>query len=367
MGRAAALAPGPRGRPVLHRDCGARVRRRGAGVLLAATGCTWFLGNFSADLLYLYRGPLVHLLVAYAGVRPRTRVDGFAVAVGYAAAVAAPVWGSDPVSVVLAIALVAVAARGFATATGPARRERLAALQVAVAFARGARAGCARARAVRVPGRALRRRGVALRATAPAGRDGGRPRGRARRDPLGHAARPAGPRARRPEARGRLLVAGRERLPGRRGPPARASGPGVGAIGDARGARGEAVRRARARCRGARRPGARRGGGVSRSPGGVKRRTAGRAAGASSRVGGFAAAAAAWLRTASGARSRGGCAGTGAAARGRGRHPRRPARAADEHLTRARGVSSPSRSTTCTSSRAGCTRASWSRAAFPVR
>jgi hypothetical protein len=114
---------------------GALAWRRGAGVLLAATGCTWFLGNFSADLFYLYRGPLVHLLVAYAGVRPRTRLDALAIAVGYAAAVVAPVWGSDPVSVALSIALVAVVARGFVTATGPARRERLTALQVAVALA----------------------------------------------------------------------------------------------------------------------------------------------------------------------------------------------------------------------------------------
>src|SRR5262245_16686600 len=48
--------------------------RRGAGstgVLLAATGATWFLGNFGDGALYLHRGPLVQLLLAYVGWRPR--------------------------------------------------------------------------------------------------------------------------------------------------------------------------------------------------------------------------------------------------------------------------------------------------------
>jgi signal transduction histidine kinase len=112
-----------------------RLARRGAGTLLVATGVTWFLSNLSADLQYLYRGPLVHLLVAYAGVRPRTRLDSVAVVVAYIAACLAPVWRSDPVSVVLVLALVAVAARGFLTATGPARRERLTALQATAALA----------------------------------------------------------------------------------------------------------------------------------------------------------------------------------------------------------------------------------------
>ena len=48
------------------------IRKR---TLLGATGVCWFLGNFSTDLLYLHRGPLVHLVVAFAGWRARSRLD----------------------------------------------------------------------------------------------------------------------------------------------------------------------------------------------------------------------------------------------------------------------------------------------------
>ena len=87
-------------------------RRHGAGSLLVATGVTWFVGTYSTDLLYLYRGPLVHLLIAYPGARPRSRIDGMAVAAGYVAALATPIWRSDVATLVLAIALVALVGRG---------------------------------------------------------------------------------------------------------------------------------------------------------------------------------------------------------------------------------------------------------------
>ena len=104
-------------------------RRHGAGSLLAATGVTWFLGTYSTDLLYLHRGPLVHLLIAYPGARPRSRIDGVAIAAGYVAALATPIWGNDAATVVLAIVLVALVGRGGAN---PASRERITA-QVAAA------------------------------------------------------------------------------------------------------------------------------------------------------------------------------------------------------------------------------------------
>ena len=109
-------------------------RERAAGGLLGATGVTWFLGNFSAELLYLHRGPLVHLLLAYPGWRPRSRLDLAAIAAGYATAVVAAVWRSDVATIVLAAALVAVAARGYVAASGRARRDRLTALQAAAAL-----------------------------------------------------------------------------------------------------------------------------------------------------------------------------------------------------------------------------------------
>lgn len=106
----------------------------GAGALLAATGVSWFLGNFSADLLYLHRGFLVHLILAYPGWRPRSRLDRVAIALAYAVAIATPVLQSEVATIVFALALVAVAARGYGVAVGAARRERLSALQAAAAL-----------------------------------------------------------------------------------------------------------------------------------------------------------------------------------------------------------------------------------------
>jgi hypothetical protein len=116
-------------------------RHRGPAVMLAATGIAWFLANFADGLLYLHRGPLFHLVVAYAGWRARSRLDLGMVAAGYAAALVTPVWQSDPATVALAAALVAVAARGYAGAAGAARRERLTALVAAVAIAAALLAG----------------------------------------------------------------------------------------------------------------------------------------------------------------------------------------------------------------------------------
>src|SRR6266568_3075367 len=63
------------------------------GPLLAATGFTWFLGNFAqvgfaavawaaAHLVYLHRGPLVQLVLTYPSGRPGSRLVRGAGAVG---------------------------------------------------------------------------------------------------------------------------------------------------------------------------------------------------------------------------------------------------------------------------------------------
>ena len=52
--------------------------RRGdsrSGPLLAATGFSWFFGNFATSALYLYRGPLVHLL-DHLSQRPAVLASG---------------------------------------------------------------------------------------------------------------------------------------------------------------------------------------------------------------------------------------------------------------------------------------------------
>jgi signal transduction histidine kinase len=126
------------------------------GPLMAATGFTWFLGNFAqigvaavawvaAHLVYLHRGPLVQLVLTYPSGRPSSRLARAAVAVGYAAAVVTPVWRSEVATILLATLLLGVGARDHVRAVGRARRMRRAALQ-AVAGLSVVLAGTAAAR-----------------------------------------------------------------------------------------------------------------------------------------------------------------------------------------------------------------------------
>jgi hypothetical protein len=111
-----------------------------AGLLMAATGFTWFVGNFSdvgvaavawvaGHLVYLHRGPLVQLVLTYPSGRPSSRLAQAAVAVGYAAAVITPIWRSEVATILLAALMFGVGARDYVRAVGRARRARRAALQ----------------------------------------------------------------------------------------------------------------------------------------------------------------------------------------------------------------------------------------------
>jgi signal transduction histidine kinase len=108
--------------------------RRGAGVLLAATGFLWFTANLVPDLLQAYRGPLVHLLVTYPGWRPRSRPQIVAVATAYIVAVS-PLWTSDAAGPLLAAAVLGVTIYRWATSHGRARRDCRTAVQAASVFA----------------------------------------------------------------------------------------------------------------------------------------------------------------------------------------------------------------------------------------
>jgi signal transduction histidine kinase len=110
------------------------------GPLMAATGFSWFLVNFSdvgmaalawaaAHLVYLHRGPLVQLVLTYPSGRPSSRLAKAAAAIGYAAAVITPVWGSEAATILLATLLTGVSARDYARSVGRSRRARRAALQ----------------------------------------------------------------------------------------------------------------------------------------------------------------------------------------------------------------------------------------------
>jgi signal transduction histidine kinase len=122
-----------------------RRRESRSGALMAATGFSWFFGNLAhlgvgpidraASLgVYLYLGPLLHLLIAYPSGRLSSRLTRGAVAVGYAAAIVTPVWRSEGGTIVLAALLMAVSARAYFGAVGQYRRARLLALWAATAF-----------------------------------------------------------------------------------------------------------------------------------------------------------------------------------------------------------------------------------------
>lgn len=114
----------------------------GSGALMSATGFSWFLGNFagagnsavawaSAHALYLYRGPLFHLVLGYPGGRPSSWLTRAAIGVGYVAAIITLIWRNELATIVFAAFLVAVCAREYVSAVGPSRRGRLIALQAA--------------------------------------------------------------------------------------------------------------------------------------------------------------------------------------------------------------------------------------------
>jgi signal transduction histidine kinase len=120
----------------------ARRRDSRTGPLLVATGLTWFAGNFApvdaeavawvaAHAVYLHRGPLVQLIVAYPSTRPGSRLVRGAIAVGYAAAAITPIWRSAGATILLAVLLVAVCAHEYVRAVGGSRLARLISLQAA--------------------------------------------------------------------------------------------------------------------------------------------------------------------------------------------------------------------------------------------
>ena len=110
------------------------------GPLMAATGFTWFVENFSdvgmpvvawvaAHLVYLHRGPLVQLVLTYPSGRPSSRLAQAGVVVSYGAAVITPIWDSEAATILLAPLLTGVSARDYVRSIGRARRARRAALQ----------------------------------------------------------------------------------------------------------------------------------------------------------------------------------------------------------------------------------------------
>jgi signal transduction histidine kinase len=114
----------------------ARRPANACGALLTATGFAWFAPNLlGAPALYLYRGPLVALVLTYPRGRPAGRLETAAVVAGCGAAVVAPVWGSAAATVTLSALMIAAAARAYRGASGRERRMRRRGLQAAAGLA----------------------------------------------------------------------------------------------------------------------------------------------------------------------------------------------------------------------------------------
>src|SRR5262245_22586137 len=107
-----------------------------SGVLMVATGVAWFAGTFFDQLVYLHRGPLVHLVLSYPSGRLKGRLEWSAAAVAYGVALTTVVWQNQGAAIGLSAVFVAVAARGYLRAVARERRARLASLLAtgAVAF-----------------------------------------------------------------------------------------------------------------------------------------------------------------------------------------------------------------------------------------
>jgi signal transduction histidine kinase len=113
-------------------------QRRGesrVGPLMVLSGYTWFAGNLWSQLLYLHRGPLVHLHISYPTGRLRRRLARATVAAAYVDALIEPIARNDVLTLVLAALVAAAALDGYLRSSGTARRAGTPALVAALAFA----------------------------------------------------------------------------------------------------------------------------------------------------------------------------------------------------------------------------------------
>ena len=105
-----------------------------AGPLAALAGGAWFAGDLEASLLYLHRGPLVHLLLTYPGSgRVRSRLVWVVIACAYVDGVVPALARSEVPTIVLSAAVIGVAAWRHGSATGMERRACATALAAAAA------------------------------------------------------------------------------------------------------------------------------------------------------------------------------------------------------------------------------------------
>lgn len=95
-------------------------------MLLIACGLTWFAGNLATGLLFLHRGPLLHLLLRYPSGRSGGWGARIVVSIGYVVAVWYPLGHDNWVCAAVGVALVGVMLVDHARATKAERRVRFA-------------------------------------------------------------------------------------------------------------------------------------------------------------------------------------------------------------------------------------------------
>jgi len=112
-------------------------RRAGSrvGALMTLAGLTWFLGNLGGALVYLHRGPLVHLVLSYPSGRLRGWVSRVVVALAYLDALVEPLARNDKLTIALAAAVAVAACITYVASSGPARKAGAPALVSTLAFA----------------------------------------------------------------------------------------------------------------------------------------------------------------------------------------------------------------------------------------
>ncbi|WP_189184257.1 sensor histidine kinase [Streptomyces albiflavescens] len=106
-------------------------RRTPVAALMIATGGSWLAGDLGAGVALLHRGPLVHLLLSYPEGRLRRPALRVVVALAYADALAYPLARSEPVTIALALTVVAAAGTRVARTNLSGRRSCALALAAA--------------------------------------------------------------------------------------------------------------------------------------------------------------------------------------------------------------------------------------------
>jgi signal transduction histidine kinase len=107
--------------------CGLFIRdQRRTAVLMVVCGLAWFAGNLATALLFLHRGPLLHLLLGYPSGRLRGWRARIVVGAGYVVALGYPLGRDNWVTLAVGVALVGTALVDHARATTAERRVRFA-------------------------------------------------------------------------------------------------------------------------------------------------------------------------------------------------------------------------------------------------